>query len=157
MSEVYLERAADYLQLELGLIKERRPAYSMRAFARDLSMSPSSFTDFLKGRHGVSEARARAIAKQLQWSQNQYEHFWNLVQAQFATNSAQKAAAAKKVKIRLSQKNKRLDTDAFKLISEWQHLAILTFLQMKKEGASVRDIMKTLSFDEETIEKSLQR
>ena len=41
MSEFYFEKSKHYLETELKLRQQRRPAYSLRAFARDLEMSPT--------------------------------------------------------------------------------------------------------------------
>ena len=41
------------------------PSYSQRAFARDLGISPSTLSEVLKGRYGLSEKKSREIALNL--------------------------------------------------------------------------------------------
>lgn len=157
MKELYLEKAHDYLALELTLRKERRPAYSMRAFARDLQMSPSSLTDVLKGRQGLSEERARLTAKILKWSPERYEHFWNLLQAQFAADPAKRNESQKIITHKINQLKSYISLDSFKMISDWHHLAILTLLQMNPEGLSEKGIAESLDFSLRTVKDSAQR
>ena len=69
MIQDYLPKdASSYLQEELALRKARRPQYSLRAFARDLGMSPSALSEFLAGQQGMSKDRAVGIGGEA-WNQ----------------------------------------------------------------------------------------
>ena len=45
--------------------KAKNPAYSLRAFARFLEMSPSFLSEISSGRKGLSRARERALREKL--------------------------------------------------------------------------------------------
>lgn len=125
MSELFFKKASEYLELELSMRKSRRPSYSMRAFARDLELSPSGLNDFLKGRVGMSKARIESLASKLQWTESRKEHFADLIQIEFERDIGKNRAAKVRVGARLKDKKIGLSADEFKAISEWFHLAII--------------------------------
>lgn len=54
-----------FLAGELASRKQRNPAYSLRAFARRLQMSPSFLSEVLKGKKAVSHSRAEQLRTML--------------------------------------------------------------------------------------------
>ena len=125
MSELYFRDPKDYINLEYELRRNRRPAYSMRAFARDLEFSPSSLNDFLKGRVGMSEKRAEQLSKKLNWNMERYEHFLDLISSRFDKDTAKRQTASMKIKKRMKDKNSYFDGERFRMISTWYHLVII--------------------------------
>lgn len=59
------EKLRLFLAEELASRKQRNPAYSLRAFARRLQMSPSFLSEVLKGKKAVSPSRAEALRMML--------------------------------------------------------------------------------------------
>ncbi len=57
------------------------PRYSLRAFARDIGISPSRLSAILKGRQGLSESSASRIAAKLGWEGEAAERFVLMVLA----------------------------------------------------------------------------
>lgn len=125
MSELFLKDPKDYIQLEYELRRNRRPSYSMRAFARDLEFSPSSLNDFLKGRVGMSEKRVHQLAKKLNWMPGRSEHFLDLIIARFDKDAALRQTAQMRIKKRMKDKNSYFDGERFKMMSTWYHLVII--------------------------------
>ncbi len=131
MGELLFRDPRDYLQFEYELRKARRPAYSLRAFARDLRVSPSSLTDFMKQRVGMSADRIQQIADTLHWSPLRKEHFGDLIAARFQKDKGARQASLTRIKARLREGAAALSLEAFRLISEWYHLVLLELTQLQ--------------------------
>ncbi|HMN68083.1 MAG TPA: TIGR02147 family protein [Bdellovibrionales bacterium] len=146
-----------YLREELQMRKRRRASYSLRAFARDLSMSPSSLCEFLAGRQGLSKDRVTGISRRLNLSNDQMEHFWNLVEAQFGRSSQAKRIAGVKANQRAKNSHNRLTLERFQLISEWHHFVILEILGLDGKPYDLKDIAEILDLPIPTIRNSIRR
>ena len=77
--------------------KSRNSGYSLRAFARDLSMAPSSLNEVLGGSKGLSPARARKLIKRLGLSEDLGELFVLSARAQHARAAVDRQAAAREL------------------------------------------------------------
>jgi uncharacterized protein (TIGR02147 family) len=156
MAELLFKAAQDYLQLEYDLRRARRPAYSMRAFARDLGMSPSGLNDFMKSRVGMSEARIHKISAFLHWSTERTQHFQDLIRTKFDKDRGVRAAAQTRVRARLKQGSGALSVDEFKTISEWHHLVILELCELRDQ-VEAKQIAKELGISSVQAAQALRR
>lgn len=120
-------------------------------------MSPTSLATFLSGKSGLSYKRACSIASSLKWTPARLEHFWDLIQARCSPQTKRRLEASRRVRLRLNQFNQRLSTTAFGLISDWQNLAILTFLQMHPEGTTAGHISSRFAFERAVSVRCLAR
>jgi uncharacterized protein (TIGR02147 family) len=112
------------LRHELESRCERNPRYSLRSFARDLGVTSSRLSEVLRGRYGLSRDSATQMAKRLGWSNQEIDHFGDLVDLQHARSRQKKLAAQG----RLSAYNPQyrlLTADSFRVIADWYHYAIL--------------------------------
>ena len=82
------------LRDELEYRKSRNPAYSLRAYARDLAMAPSTLNEVLNGIKGVSLARARKLARRLGLREDLRELFILSARAQHARAAVDRQTAA---------------------------------------------------------------
>lgn len=119
-----------YVREELEARRRRRPHYSMRAFARDLQMSPSSLCEFLASRQGLSRGRALWVAEKLNLSGDQTEHFWDLIQSQFGYSERDKKAAKFRALDRARSSKSQLALEHFRMIADWYHLVLLEILTL---------------------------
>lgn len=106
------------------------PAYSERAFARNLGLSPSFLKMLFQGKKNLSEERARSIALKLNWSELKRKQFLQI----FQSNAAEKSK-------NLQGKFLLKDKDFFE-ISDWFHFAIVEFLKLRKRQFSDEEIAK---------------
>lgn len=74
--------------------KSRNSGYSLRAFARDLAMAPSSLNEVLNGTKGVSPAKAARLVTALRLSGDLGELFVLSVRAQHARAAVDRQTAA---------------------------------------------------------------
>lgn len=149
--------ARNYLKEELHLRQSRRPQYSMRAFARDLEISPSFLCEFLAGRQGLSKERAAWITQKINLAPAQSEHFWDLIEAKFARTEQAKKTARVRALQRTKNDKSRLSLDRFHLIADWYHFALLEILTLPQSNFSSQELAEILSISVENVESGIKR
>jgi uncharacterized protein (TIGR02147 family) len=122
----------------------KNPTYSLRAFARQLAMSPSHLSRALSGRKRLSVQSARLVSQSLAHSPEEAEHFLALVEIEGARSDE----AKKKIIGRLA-KDKRAGSrvvalETFRAISGWHHFAILSLTTTRGFRADASWIAKRL-------------
>lgn len=156
MRELLFKDPRDYLYFEYELRKARRPAYSMRAFSRDLGYSPSGLNDFLKARVGMSLARAEKVAACLNWSELRREHFLDLILSKYDKDTGVRQSALMRVRNRIKDSSHGVSVDAFKAISDWYHSVILEFCDIKPQY-NIEQISRELSLSPVLVTKAIRR
>ncbi len=117
------------LKYELEIRCQRNPKYSLRAFARDLEISPQRLSHVINARHGLSPDAATLIAKRLNWSNAEQTVFRDLAESHHARSSIRRNLAQERLKTSTSQ-YQSLDIDSFRVVSDWYHFAILELTQV---------------------------
>lgn len=135
------------------------PQYSLRAFARDLEMSPQQLSNFLNGRRGISPGTANRIANLLDLDSNQKELFCESLNASFAPSKTQKIVAkAKLASLSQEWKTRSLEIDAIKAISNWHHLALVELIKISRnKSKSSAWFAEKLGLPENEIKLALGR
>jgi uncharacterized protein (TIGR02147 family) len=122
----------ELLEREYQTRLRRNSSYSLRAFARDIGMSPSKLSEVLRGIRGLSPKTAEKVTKSLNLSQEEKTLFLNLVQLHQKRNlSAQKVAEEKLKTLAAMDGYGELGLERFKIISDWHHFAILELTETK--------------------------
>lgn len=67
-----------FLKQELDRRKEKNPFYSLRAFARDLEMSPQMVSQLLRGKRHLSVISVSKVADKLKYTQEEKRDFYFL-------------------------------------------------------------------------------
>lgn len=152
------QSAAEFLTQELSARKQRNESYSLRAFARDLDMSPSRLSEILSGVHGVSEKTADKIAVALKMKPAARKFWKDLVVSQSARSVKIRELAAKRVsEMRKAESFKGLKEEQFRVISDWYHAAILELTQVKGFKSDVAWIAERLGINRVHAEQALER
>jgi hypothetical protein len=129
--------------LEHGLLekKARNERYSLRAFARDLDISPTSLSLFMQGKRGLAPAAAERVRERLS--------------ALFPHRdlSGIQAPAAGEVAAEYTP----LDLDKVAVISDWYHFAILSLLELDDFVATPARIARRLNLPQSTATAALER
>lgn len=146
-----------YVRQELEQRQKRRTQYSLRAFARDLEISPSFLCEFLAGRQGVSKARVAWIASKIGLSDEQSEHFWDTVQARFAQSTSVRNAAAFRAGQRAKSPDSHLSLERFHVIADWYHFALLEILGLPNAPRSLKEISRSLGVTITDLEGAIAR
>ena len=116
----------EFLKDKLGQRTQANSQYSLRAFARDLAISPQVLSNVLGGKKNISSEVAIEIARKLRLSEEETSYLHDLVELSHAKSDALREV----IRYRLSryESNKAFRTlqeDIFSIISDWYHYAIL--------------------------------
>lgn len=136
---------SEVLGHELQKRKKRNGSYSLRAFARDLSLSPSRLSEVMKGEQGLSEESIHSISKKISRRLAEQNYLKDIVLAQFSRNEKVRLEAHKRIdEARKVESIKRISDDNFALIADWYHGAILELIQLADFKSDVSWIAKRL-------------
>lgn len=146
------------LKQELETRILRNPSYSLRSFAKNLGLSAPHLSDILNAKKGLSLTSAHRIAEVLKFQEDEKQVFCDLVVIKHSKNAQDVKAA----KLRLKENRQKnsfqdINTEEFKLVSEWYHLAILHLIELKEFEPNPEWIAKKLSLPIATIKDALDR
>lgn len=126
----------NYLRDELARRIHRNARFSLRSFARQLGLAPSTLSEVLTGNHGLSEASSRRVASRLGFSQPEQVHWSSLTGG--------------------GKPKKRLSPRSLEQLREWYDYAALEVLKIQK-SPSAASIARALGVPKVLIAASLKR
>ncbi len=146
------------LQREYLSRRRKNPAYSLRAYARDLGVQPSKLSEVLKGVKGFSPKLAGQIADRLGLTMDERVLFVTLVAAQHARSKRAKAEAKSKLsKLIHNDPYIEKSVELFQLVADWYHFAILELTRTTRFQENPAWIAQELGIDTETAKAALER
>ncbi|WP_291515434.1 TIGR02147 family protein [Bdellovibrio sp. ArHS] len=125
--------------LHIQILKEefeerasRNSGYSLRAFARDLGVSPAALSLLLNMKRGISEQKAGDIATRLGFTLYEKEEFLLSVTSQHSRSPGRREESLKKIEQMSNRANrqKKIAAEAFVAVQNWYCLAILELLEL---------------------------
>lgn len=147
-----------FLNLEFQGRRLRNPSYSLRAFARDIGLAAPKLSEILRGKCGLSELSAKRLAKELALTENEAIIFINQV---IVKHSRSKAAREKAQEVLNSLREHysfdEIALDAFKIIADWYHFAILELTEVKGFHSNISWIAKRLGLSKKVIKEATER
>lgn len=99
-------------------------SYSLRAFARDLSMSPSQLSEVMNKKRGLSPSKAVDVAKAMELDEFDTEYFVELVQAKHARSKTARVEAEKEALSKDRLLNRKIITEKHIPMLNWIGYAI---------------------------------
>lgn len=150
------------LQKELTVRCEQNPRYSLRAFARDLRMSPSRLSEILNKKQGLSRGAALKIAEILGYDEREAHYFGDLVSVRHARSVREREEARLRLLKNEYEKSEessrfKLQLDAFKIISDWYHLGILELMKCKDFRHDSKWMARRLGIPVIQVELAIER
>ena len=115
----------DLLKTEFHIRILRNRRYSLRAYARDIGLSPAMLSQVLSSKAGISTPRGRQIAGILNFEEPKTNYFLDLIDSVEAKNPHLRRLA--KDRIREARENlsiREVPLNDFSKIEEWHHIAI---------------------------------
>jgi uncharacterized protein (TIGR02147 family) len=135
---------------------ERNSRYSMRAFARDLGLSASGLSQILSGRQGLSRASADKIGKRLGLTAQEISYYCDLVESQHGRGEKSRRLAEVRLR-KYDTSATTLQLDAFKVISDWYHFAILELTTLEGFQSSHSWMAKALGIQVKVLDAAVAR
>lgn len=149
---------ASFLELEYQERYAKNPRYSYRAYARDLTISPSYLSEVLKGGRGFSPDIAVTVSKALKLNSYDEEFFISLVQSQFGRTFLKRKTAKERLKVLREKWNpQKVSSEVFKVVADWYHMAILEMVQLKGFKANGETVSKRLGISEQSADEAIER
>jgi len=146
----------DFLQSELKRKQSINPHFSLRAYARQLGISPGRLSEILHGKRPITKKQALSVLPKLCLSSRDQTAFLDAVD-QFRMKR-------KAIKVQQSHLKKQiadvkdLSHDAFMAIAEWQNFAIYSLLEcVWKSEKTTQAIAKKLGLTLDNAQNSLER
>lgn len=136
---------------------ELNPLYSLRAFARDLKISPASLTEIFKGKQGLSLKKAQQISQKLDLNSGDSQYFCALVESQHARSKIKKEAALKKLKKLQIASFTELQEEYLSILSKWHYFAILELTYLNDFQPDPKWISQKLGLNQKEIEASIKK
>lgn len=158
--KIYTQEFKQILLTAMRQRIERNPRYSLRAFARDLGISPSRISEILHDKQGISATAALKIASKLALSKVEQERFSHLAAYLYS-----RSQSAKKIALSFLQQNqgshgnelKRIKEDALEYVSHWYHLAIYELAHLDNYKFNADNIARTLAISKLEAQQALER
>lgn len=138
MKSSAISAAPDYRVRLAELFEEKKrlnPAFSLRAFARLLGVSPASISQVLSGKRHLSRKLAREVAQRLGFSPLETQEW---MQGHLRARYEEQATET-------PSPYQLLELDRFNLISDWYHYAILSLSEVKAASAKPEWIARRLN------------
>jgi uncharacterized protein (TIGR02147 family) len=158
MSPLECNSISEYLGGEFSRRKLRNKSYSLRAFARDLKMSPSRLSEVINGQEGISESTVDTIAKCVTTKVREQNFLKDLVLSEHSRNAQVRSEAKKRIAlIRKAESFRKLKEDQFKVISDWYHGAIMELTQLESFKPDVEWVADFLGITRSQVEAAVQR
>lgn len=160
MSPIYsCESISDILTSIFDFRKNKNPHYSIRAFARDLEMSPSRLSELMNNiGGGISGSLATKMSNNLKLKPQEKKFFLDTILATSARNRQVRKLASKRIeKAKKSKLLLELQEEQFKIISDWYHAAILELTQIDSFHKSPDWIAQTLGISEVQAKEAVTR
>src|SRR6185437_10034746 len=117
------EDPKELLQQEWATRREKNPALSLRSFARFLKMSPGRLSEILSGKRKISLEMAERISERLAFDPETKAAFIALVLKK--KNRLPKRLTLNRGLTEADPEYHQLTLDAFHIISDWYHFAIM--------------------------------
>ena len=139
------------------------PRYSLRAYSRDIGISFAQLSLFLNGKKGISPKKAALIFSVLGLNEDECKFYLLQVSKEFSRSLKKREHANHELSKLDSQSSFRLTQDAFQVIGEWYHFAILQVFSLKSmkdlktENAQISLIIRSLNLKRIEVECAIDR
>ncbi len=146
-----------YLKALLEEKSRLNPKFSLRAFAKLVGLSPAFISRVLRGEKFLSQDTASRISLALSHNHRESLYFRDLVLLDAKLSDRERSEVLERVQSLRGKAPRPLDLDRFKVISDWQHFAILNLINTSNFKSDERWIAKRLGISPMEVKAALQR
>lgn len=141
-----------WLSAELAQRKASNPRYSLRLLAKRLGISPGRLSEYISGKRPITSEQADKIADRLGLNLQRRTEFLTLanrrIEKQFDTAEPTSHSDAK---------FRQLSADAFNVVADWYHFAILSLMDLDDFEMNAAWIGARLGIPKSTAQGALKR
>lgn len=136
----------------------KNPRFSLRSFAKQIEVSPSGLSRILNGKRKMTTELATHVSTLLGHSPEEASYFLDLVLLDSSQNDKVKSLILNRIEQRRTAHSpKSLTLDAFKVISDWYHYAILALTKNSDFKNDPHWIAKRLGISIAEVRRALER
>ncbi|HLE01705.1 MAG TPA: TIGR02147 family protein [Bdellovibrionota bacterium] len=149
----------DLLKNEFQARITKNTRYSLRAFARDLSMTPQMISAVLNGKRDISLDSGADIVDRLGFDPNRAQDFLDAIVLEGCKTDRAKKMVLQRIEDRNQTQEgfRSLSTEMFKTISNWYHLALLELISCEGSKSDLRWIASRLGVSVHEIKEAVAR
>jgi uncharacterized protein (TIGR02147 family) len=147
-----------YLKQILSERIQKNPSYSLRAFSKQLGISPAQLSKVFSGQKHLSYESAMSAGQSLGLESEEFEYFFLLIQYASTNDASLRSEVAKKMsRINQNRSIQNLDLEAFQMISDWYHIPILEMTALPKTQFTPKKIARRLGISLDEAEIAVNR
>lgn len=156
ISPKFFDNYVDYLHQVLKDRNQRNPNYSLRAFARDINLSPARLSEVLRGKGDLGVSKLNSIAENLCEEDSEKEFFKSLVISRVSKNIDKQKAALAYLKLHKEiHEAQKIDAEDFEMMSEWYYLGIWNYILLGKKSTEPEIIKEFSDVDAAKVKSCL--
>jgi uncharacterized protein (TIGR02147 family) len=120
----------------------KNPAYSHHAFAQLLGVSSGALSEIFRGKRRLSKKKALTLATTLELRKSEWQQFMSAFDGDAADASL---------------KYSKIQMDHYKIISDWQHLALLSLIETSSFENDSQWIARKLGISQANARSAMDR
>lgn len=141
------------LRQHLHLFQQKNPAYSLRAFAAKLDISPSALSEILNGKRKISKKMALKLYERIGANPLDTHELKNAFDKKQNSTELEQLESVSKNHLNFLE----LSADQFNIIEKWHHFAILSLIETKDFKADVKWMAKRINISVNEVKLALDR
>jgi len=147
-----------YLRAVLASHVSENDSYSLRALAQKLGFAPSYLSSVLGGKKDLTTDAALRISMKLELTDLETQYLCVLAQYETESDIEYKSLLQQKLeKLNPKRQTYDLSIEAFRILSDWYHFAILELTQLKGFRFNPQSIADKLGLSQIEVEDAIER
>lgn len=147
---------------ELKSRQQKNSKYTLRAFARDLNLSPAYLSQIIQGKKMISLHRVQDISQKLNLSDNEYQKFLETVAKENGIKSNARSILAPLLNQNISmtdifEDSQKIEMDQIECLKTWYHIAILELTTCENFKSDIKWISKKLKIPQVEVCDAIER
>jgi uncharacterized protein (TIGR02147 family) len=138
-------------------LQRKNPAFSLRAFALKLDISPSALSEIMAGKRKISKKMALKLLDRMYLDPKEAEEIKILFDGKASPETIENDSKVLLQKYKKNINFLKLTSDQFNVISEWQHFALLSLMETVEFQSDIDWMAQRLSISVPEVQKTLQR
>lgn len=129
--------------------------YSLRAYSRDLSLSPGFLSDLLRGNKDLSPAKGREVFSKLQFSNDEVDYIEKLIVFKSSPDESQRQDALQYIQSKFNKLNIKNDNSKDLILKSHVHFLLYGIIRRVHNKETIFNLTDNLSLDRNEVEKAL--
>jgi uncharacterized protein (TIGR02147 family) len=147
----------DIIKDELDKRIAKNSHYNLSSLAKDLDITRSKISEVLAHKQGLSLTKAQDFSNKFKFNKVEKEYFCLLVESEHARSKTKKDQAVEKLKSFHKIVEKNLDSEAFKVLSGWEHFTIMEMSKTKHFKSDSLWIAQVLNISVLRAQRAIKR